>query len=186
VAASFDPARFAAVPVADKEVILLRVVGTSRLPQDSDLVRTKLDHFQRHQGIFEGDGARDYDDLTLNQLQFSGLECRILGTFFVENGSLWLGSDLESFAAATRLNVYKPRAASLGRIVNYVNPIRQQDANNEALALGLPGPVPPFRIGTVVHSALASSRQQRTCACAHPALRLPGQKNRCTRNDSYR
>src|SRR5215208_1018541 len=109
VAASFDPDQFAAVPPEEREVILLRVVGTARLPQDDDLVRAKVDHYQQQRGAYESTGASDYDDITLNQMQFGGLECRVLGTFYVREGELYLGSDLESFVTAGRLNVYRPR-----------------------------------------------------------------------------
>ena len=86
VAASFNPESMAQVPEAEKEVILLRVVGSAKLPQDDDLVRTKIDFFKDQKGIF-GSDDRQLDDLTLNELQFGGLKCRVLGTFFV---GIWL------------------------------------------------------------------------------------------------
>src|SRR5690554_1338562 len=46
VATSFDPEKFSATSDMDREVILLRVVGTSKLPQDDDMVRTKIDNYQ--------------------------------------------------------------------------------------------------------------------------------------------
>jgi hypothetical protein len=97
VAASFNPDEFSSVPEDEQEIILLRVVGTCRLPQDDDIVRTKVDHFQSQTDIFAG---KDYDNLTRNQVQFGGLECRVLGTFHKRDGELWLGSDLESFSNA--------------------------------------------------------------------------------------
>ena len=153
VAASFDPERFVQTPEADKEVVLLRVVGSTRLPQDDDLIRTKIDHFQQQTDIFSEDIERDYDDITRNQLQFSGLECRVLGTFFVNDSTLFLGSDLESFASATRLNVYRPRGMALQLIVNYVDPIRRQSAADEARQLGIQRPIEPFPIGTVRYTS---------------------------------
>lgn len=82
LAAPFDPDNFASVPHPEREVILLRVVGSSRLPQDDDLVRAKVDHYQDQYNVY----ARDYDDITLNQMQFGGLECRVLGTFYMRGG----------------------------------------------------------------------------------------------------
>lgn len=149
VAAPFDPDNFASVPQAAREVILLRVVGSSRLPQDDDLVRARVDHYQDQYGVY----ARDYDDITLNQMQFGGLECRVLGTFYMRGGQLWLGSDLESFAMAARLQVYRPRGAALAAIVNYVDPLARQKAEAEATALGLSGAVKPFRLGTVRYTS---------------------------------
>jgi len=148
-AATFDPDNFAGVPQPEREVILLRVVGSSRLPQDDDLVRAKIDHYQDQQDAY----ARDYDDITLNQMQFGALECRVLGTFYMRDGQLWLGSDLESFAVAARLQVYRPRGAALAAIVNYVDPLARQKAMAEAQALGLSGGVQPFRLGTVRYTS---------------------------------
>ncbi|MHB1414676.1 MAG: ATP-binding protein [Chloroflexota bacterium] len=157
VAASFNPADFTAVPLNDREVILLRVVGSAKLPQDDDLIRTKIDHFQEQTGPYadstDGPGYRDYDDITLNQIQFGGLECRVLGTFYEKNGELWLGSDLESFASAAHLKVYRPRGAALRIIVNHVDPLRRQDAADEARQLGLKKSIPPFQIGTVRYTS---------------------------------
>jgi len=82
------------------EGLLFRVVGLAKLPQDDDLVRTRVDFFQQQTEKFD---ARSYDDITQNQMQFGGLECRILGTFYVNAaGELCLGSDIESFAMAAR------------------------------------------------------------------------------------
>ena len=42
VAASFDPEHYGKTPMAEREVILLRVIGSSRLPQDDELVQTRV------------------------------------------------------------------------------------------------------------------------------------------------
>lgn len=160
VASTFDPDSFAKTSEADREVILLRVVGTSALPQDDDLIRTKIDHFQAQEEIYNTDDERDYDDLTLNQLQFGGLECRVLGTFFKDSDdNLKLGSDLESFATAARLSVFRPREDALKTIVNYVDPIRKRDAEEEAKRLGRENAIEPFNIGTVRYTS--TDRQHR-------------------------
>jgi len=153
VAASFNPDEFAGTPEIDREVILLRVIGSARLPQDDDLVRTKIDFFQQQTDIFSTEENRDIDDITLNQLQFGGLKCRVLGTFFTSDGKLWLGSDLESFATASRLNVYRPLSDALTTIVNYVDPIRRHNASEDAQRLGLSGEIQPFRIGSVRYTS---------------------------------
>jgi len=153
LAASFNPEEYAGTPEEDREVILLRVLSSAKLPQDDDLVRTKIEYFQNRQEIYNTNGGRDIDDLTLNQLQFGGLKCRVLGTFFTSDGDLWLGSDLESFATASRLNVYRPHGAALNTIVNYVDPIRRRNAREDAERLGLSGEIQPFRIGTVRYTS---------------------------------
>ncbi len=152
VAASFNPADMANTPEEDREIILLRVIGSAKLPQDDDLVRTKIDFFKDQKGIFES-ADRKIDDITQNELQFGGLKCRVLGTFFMDHGVLWLGSDLESFATAARLNVYRPHAEALSTIVNYVDPIRKQNAKETAEQLGLKSEIAPFQIGTVRYTS---------------------------------
>lgn len=47
VAAGFDPARFSDAKPIDCEVVLLRVLGPVALPQDADMVRTRIEHHQR-------------------------------------------------------------------------------------------------------------------------------------------
>ena len=155
VAASFDPREFAQVPESDQEVLLLRVTGPARLPQDDDLVRAKIDYFKDQESTFPNGETGGLDSITLNEMQFSGLECRILGTFYFHDNDLWLGSDLESFASAARLNVYRPRGKALTTIVNYVDPLRKRAAQEEAARLGLGREVAPFRIGTVRYTSTA-------------------------------
>lgn len=152
VAASFDPEHYATASPADREVLLLRVLGSCKLPQDDDLVRTKIDHCQR-QETHAVAGQKDYDDITRNQMQFGGLKCRVLGTFYIADGELALGSDLESFATASRLNVYRPRGDALRAIANHVDPLRRRSALEEARLLGLKGLIAPFQIGTVRYTS---------------------------------
>ncbi len=152
IAASFDPTKMSSVPEEDREIILLRVIGSSKLPQDDELVRTKIDFSKEQKGIFES-ADRKMDDITQNELQFGGLKCRVLGTFFVDQGEFWLGSDIESFATAARLNVYRPHGQALDTIVNYVDPIRKRNALETAGQLGLKGEIDPFQIGTVRYTS---------------------------------
>ena len=152
IAATFNPEQFGDTPIEDQEVILLRVVGSAKLPQDDDMVRTKIDYFKESKDIFENDG-REIDDITQNELQFGGLKCRVLGTFFVDDEELWLGSDLESFATASRLNVYRPHGDALKIIVNYVDPIRRRAAEEVAEELGLGTDLQPFRIGEIRYTS---------------------------------
>lgn len=153
IAATFDPEDFAKTPVEDQEVILLRVIGSAGLPQNDDIVRTKIDHYKDQPGIFAADGAREFDDITQNEMQFGGITCRVLGTFYSQNDELWLGSDLESFASAARYYVYRPRGAALRLIVNHVDPLRRRAARDEAQQLGIERNIEPFPIGTVRYTS---------------------------------
>lgn len=158
LAAAFDPDKYGTATAAQKEVILLRVVGSASLPMDDDLVNTKIEHFQERQDSTPGEGQ--LDDLTRNQLQFNGLECRILGTFYVNgDGRLCLGSDLETYHSAAQLQVYKPSGDVLSTIVNYISPIREAAAQEEATRLGIRGTMPHFPIGTIRYTS--SNRLQK-------------------------
>lgn len=150
--AAFDPTRYISATEAQKEVILLRVVGSAHLPMDDDLVITKIEHFQERADSIVG--SAELDDLTRNQMQFSGLECRILGTFYLnDDGRLYLGSDLESYHSAAQLHVYKPRGDVLATIVNYISPIREVAAREDAQRLGIDGTMPDFPIGAVRYTS---------------------------------
>ena len=159
VAASFNPTNLEVIPIEELEVILLRVIESAKLPQDDDLIRTKIDFYKEQTDVFNG---RDIDAITKNELQFGGLKCRVLGTFFVDDGELWLGSDLESFAVAMKLNVYRPHGKALETIVNYVDPIRKNAAKEMAQQLGLKGEIKPFRIGTVRYTSTDRMHRRNT------------------------
>ena len=158
LATAFDPEKYGSATSAQREVVLLRVVGSAALPMDDHLVNTKIEHFQERENNTPGGG--DLDDLTRNQLQFNGLECRILGTFYVnDDGRLCLGSDLETYHSAAQLQVYKPRGDVLGTIVNYISPVREAAAVDEAKRLGIDGTMPDFPIGAIRYTS--SNRLQK-------------------------
>lgn len=157
VASVFDPEKFADALEFDKEVILLRVLGATNLPQDGDLLRTRIEHNQRRtpEEVFTQDAHDGLDPITHAELQYGGLRCRILGTFFMEEGNLRMGSDLENFMASTRLRVFKPRGEALERVVNHVNPEVRAKALSEAQKSGFKGLPSPIRIGTVRYTSTA-------------------------------
>ena len=162
VASSFDPEKYSQAKEYQKEVILLRVTGSARLPQDDKSIQTKIDAFQRRRSQFvkeEPDDdmqtlqKADYDPITRNQLQFHGLKSRVLGTFFVRDNTLCLGSDLESFLSATSFQVYRPQRKALEQIINYVDPIRLKKSIDDAKELGINKPIPPFKLGTIRYTS---------------------------------
>jgi len=158
LASAFDPETYTSASPPLKEIVLLRVVSSAKLPMDDDLVNTKIEHFQERQDSRPGSG--ELDDLTRSQLQFNGLQCRILGTFYAnEDGRLCLGSDLESYHSAARLQVYKPKGDVLAAIVNYISPIREAAAREDAQRLGIEGSMPDFPIGAIRYTS--SNRLQR-------------------------
>ncbi len=152
IATSFDPKHFNEVTEEDRQAILLRVNGSAKLPQDDEMIKTKIDGFQKAKSTFD-DGQEEYDVYTKSRMQFNGIDCRVLGTFFVRNEELVLGSDIETFYSSLKLNVYMPKGKALEKIVNYVDPIRKKSARDEFKELGIQGELSPFKIGTVRYTS---------------------------------
>jgi hypothetical protein len=157
LAAGFDPARFDAAPVIDQEVVLLRVLGPAPLPQDGDMVRTRIEHHQRRRETerLPGDVNDGLDPMTASELQWGGMRCRVLGTFFMEDGQLRLGSDIENFMSLSRMRAFKPRGAALELIVNHVNPEVRAKARDEAIKAGFKDTPKPIDVGTVRYTSTA-------------------------------
>jgi len=155
VAAAFDPEKMSEVHKLDQEVILLRVIGPSPLPSDNDLLRTRVEHNQRRteEEIFNQDIHDGLDPITHSELQYGALKCRILGTFYVSNGNLRLGSDLENYTCSTRLRVFKPRSEALSAIVNHINPEVRNKALEEAKKSGFTQLPTVIEIGTVRYTS---------------------------------
>ena len=157
IASSIDVDNFANMSEFYKEVILLRVVGSQLLPKDEENVNIKLDKIDSSVSI--EDHKDDMDILTKNQIAQSGLKCRVIGTFYIKDNQLQLGSDIENFSSSLMQNVYLPKGEALNKIVNYVDPIRKMNAKNDFLELGITNDVSPFEIGTVRYTS--SDRLQR-------------------------
>ena len=136
LAASFDPKKTDA-DMAACEIILLRVTGATPVPADQP---AKLEALKRR-----APAAGEPD--------WSALRCRILGTFFLRDGKLRLGSDVENFLTSVALAVYRPTGAALEMIVNYISPERAAAAVEDAGRLGMKGSLPRFPIGTVRYSS---------------------------------
>ena len=156
IATTIEPEKYNEVNEFDREVILLRVNGSCKLPQDDDNIRTKLDSIQNKTAIYS---AEQPDVLTQNLLQFSGLQCRVLGTFYMKNQALQLGSDIENFSSSLTQAVYLPKGNALKTIVNYVDPIRKNKSVEDFKKMGIEGQVKPFEIGKVRFTS--SDRLQR-------------------------
>ena len=172
LAASFDPNNYGDTDEIDKEVVLLRVIGSCKLPQDDDMIKTKIDNYQNKTGVYTAEND-EFDKITRNKLQFSGLECRVLGTFYMKNNQLNLGSDIESFSASLQTRVYAPKKDALGKIVNFVDPIRKNKSIEDFKLLGIDGTVEPFPIGTVRYTSTdrmhRATEQDKVPFCIQPA-----------------
>ena len=116
----------------DASFILLRVMDSAPLPQDKEAERIRVETAQRVSGETEkhwdSDGAMDAKTRVI--LGYAGVQCRIIGTFFLEeNGSmseaplgLKFGSDISNYYPNRGLKVFKPNAKALEEIVNYSDP----------------------------------------------------------------
>jgi len=156
IATGFNPQSFNAATSLDKEIILLRVLEPVALPQDADLVKTRIEHHQRRLETerLPGDGHDGLDPITAGELQWGGIRCRVIGTFYLDKkGQLRLGSDIENFMNNSRMRVYKPRGKSLEMIVNHINPEVVEKAKEEAKKAGFSEPPKPINIGTVRYTS---------------------------------
>lgn len=135
----------------DASFVLLRVMDAAALPQDKEAERIRVETAQRISGETERhwDDAGSMDLRTKNILGFAGVQCRIIGTFFLEeNGpsgeaplNLKFGSDISNYYPNRGLKVYKPNGKALEQIVNYADPSSIQAhtekyGNTERVKLG--------------------------------------------------
>jgi Helicase HerA, central domain len=148
--------------IDDDEVLLLRVEDTAQLAQERDLLAT------REQAIRErlltrlnpitADTPDEQllDPYTRDVIQFSGLDCAVLGTFYeIEDGNRaridW-GGDLDNLYASSRYQVYKPYGRTLSYIASYAKPDRR---TGKTVVLG--------------HVRYASTRRRALVAAQHDA-----------------
>ena len=123
------------------EIVLLRVLGPTPLPSDPDVVATMVEHYKEHVPV--SSASSRLDSYTRYEFQFSGLKCRVLGSFFREGGKTVFGADVDNFYSPNNYSVYKPG----GKLLEYIVNFRE--------GVGIPGGVGDERIGKVRY---ASSR----------------------------
>lgn len=109
----------------DKEdccVILMRILNSDSLPSDME---RKFMRSERAESTHESSGhwEESLDATSKKVMSFTGLRCRIIGTFYLqkENNKLKLsfGSDISNFYSNRGLKVYKPTGKSLESIINF-------------------------------------------------------------------
>lgn len=125
------------------EVVLLRVLGPTALPTDSDIVAAMVDYYKESEGAEATSGK--LDSYTRYEFQFSGLECRVLGSFYRDQDEqARFGADVDNFYGPNNYSVYRPS----GKVLEYIVNFREGDS--------LPGGPGDQRIGEVRY---ASSRR---------------------------
>lgn len=127
----------------DSSVILLRVMDAAQLPQERENERIRTEVAQRVSG--EADKHWDTDGVmdakTRNLLSFAAVECRIIGTFYLDlqhqdqtdsDLILKFGCDISNYYPNKGLKVYKPNAGALEAIINYTDFANQNDLRSKA------------------------------------------------------
>jgi hypothetical protein len=125
------------------EALLLRVLEPAPLPTDSNVISSMVEYYKDN--LKTSGKQSELDDFTRYEFSFSGLECRILGTFYKENGKIEFGADVENLYSAHNYKVFKATDKVLEIIANQ----RDKDI--------LAGGEIEFAIGNVRYS---SSRRQ--------------------------
>lgn len=129
-----------------EECLLLRAIRPSKLPTDNDVIASMVEYYKDN--LKTSGKSNQLDDFTKYTFSFSGLECRILGTFFKDQtGRIFLGADVENFYSAHNYVGFKPIGAVLEQIVNF------RDGSS------IPGNITDIKIGKVRYSS--SLRFQR-------------------------
>jgi hypothetical protein len=129
------------------EALLLRVLRPSSLPTDSDVISSMVEYYK--DSLKTSGKSSQLDTFTRYEFSFSGVECRILGTFYKDKDETTrFGADVENFYSAHNYNVIKPNAEVLEAIVNF----RQGDIT------GKPTDIP---IGRVRYSSSRRFQEQQ-------------------------
>jgi hypothetical protein len=122
-----------------EEAILVRVLRPTKLPTDDEVVASMVDYYK--ESIPTESGISRLDSYTRFEFQFSGLECRVLGTFYRSpNGKTLFAGDVDNFYAPNNYRVYKPS----GKVLEYIVNFREE---------GIPGGRGNERIGIVRYSS---------------------------------
>lgn len=129
-----------------EEALLLRAINPAKLPTDNDVIRSMIEYYKDN---LKTSGAENQlDQFTRYEFSFSGLECRILGTFYKVKDKVEFGADVENFYAAHNYQVYKASNEVLMYIAN------QRDSDIPA------GNENEFNIGKVRYSSSRRSQDQ--------------------------
>jgi DNA helicase HerA-like ATPase len=138
------------------EALLLRVLRPTKLPSDSDVISSMIEFYKDNQKT--SGKENQLDSFTRYEFSFSGLECRILGTFYRDpQAKVHFGADVENFYSSHNYVVVKPTSDVLALIVNF----------REGEITGKPTDI---RIGSVRYS---SSRRFQKEAISVPVFVTP-------------
>jgi DNA helicase HerA-like ATPase len=105
----------------NNEALLLRVLNPTQLPTDNDVISSMIEYYKDN--LNTSGSKTELDDFTRYEFSFSGLECRILGSFYRfkdDEGQekFEFGADVENFYSPHNYRVFKPTGDILELIVN--------------------------------------------------------------------
>lgn len=125
----------------DSSIILLRVMDSVSIPQDTEAEKIRIETAQRVSGELEKhwDSKEAMDGKTRDIFGYAGLYCRIIGTFFLDENtestskrlSLRFGTDISNFYPNRGLKIYKPNGTALETIINYIDPVNLSNYEEE-------------------------------------------------------
>lgn len=151
--------------VDDDEVMLLRVEGTAPLSMESDLHAVREESLRSALSSSNDPAPSavldvELDPFTRNRVSFTGLRCRILGTFYADDIDgrkvLEFGADVDNFYATSTYRVLKPVGDGLSTIASYLKPTGRKQER--------------VRIGAVRYSA--TRRRAKTSKQADAAVEV--------------
>lgn len=128
------------------EAILLRALRPTKLPTDNDVISSMIEYYKDN--LSTSGKGNQLDQFTKYEFSFSGLECRVLGTFYKVNDKIEFGADVENFYSPNNYRVFKASGQVLMQIVN------QRD--NDIIA----GNENEFEIGFVRYSSSRRFHQE--------------------------
>ena len=115
----------------DDEVLLLRVEGTASLSLERDLQAVREESLRDALSRRQDPSPSvildvNLDPFTRNRVSFTGLDCRIIGTFYEDGRDgkvvLEFGHDVDNFYATATYRVFKPIGEGLSAIASYIKP----------------------------------------------------------------
>lgn len=109
--------------LADEELIVLRVRGVDRLPDESELTTMRIRALQ------EADTGGEADVTDLSDLARSAFACDVIGTFWTDpgTGQVRFGADLDNVVASARYRVFLPSRSTLEWLASYPEPTEDAD-----------------------------------------------------------
>lgn len=123
-----------------EECLLLRALKPANLPTDNDAISSMVDYYKDN--LKTSGKNSQLDDYTKYNFSFSGMECRVLGTFYRDkNKKIQFGADVENYYSAHNYVAYKPTANIFEQIVNF------RDGNT------IVGNKTDYRIGKIRYSS---------------------------------